>query len=75
MGKKINYLENKVSNMEIKLEEIKDLLIKNGDNTVHRKVSRQAFIPSSNIWQNKEKLETIKAPPAKSVLVYQKTGE
>ena len=29
----------------------------------------------SNVWHDKEKLETVKAPPSKSVLVVKRSGE
>ena len=71
-SQKINSLEKKYTTMEKKLDEIKELLTKQVDQPkIHQLVEKR----ESNIWNNKERLETIKAPPLKSLLVMKKSDD
>ncbi len=75
---RINTLESNMNAMNTQLSEIKQLLLKkdaperpvNNVTEVNSNASKQ-----NSIWFNKERLETVKAPPAPSVLVVGKTNE
>lgn len=64
---KINQLEKKVDSLENKIDEISTLL------KSPQILSKR--LPSKNlsIWNDKDKLATVKAPPSKSVLIIKKT--
>ena len=72
-SEKVATLEKKYISMETKLEEIKELLI--------RKEEKQTITKEFNnnsptiIWNNQDKLEAIKAPPSKSVLIIKDCGD
>ena len=66
---KINALEKKYGNMETRLHKIMELLSKE-EVTNNKPIN--SIHTTSNIWLNKEELEKIKAPPAKSMLVVKK---
>ena len=68
---KINSLESKFVNLESTLEEIKKLLSTKKEISV----STQDNSPVSSIWLDKEKLETIKAPAPKALLVVKKAND
>ena len=70
---KLNNLEKKYIGMEKKLEEIKELLLVKGDEAVIPKIVMDK--PVTNIWDDKEKLEAVKAPLPKSVLVIKRAEE
>lgn len=75
---RINSLESNMSTMNDQLSEIKQLLLKKDMPVLSTKnVTVEKSQPSnpSSIWFNKERLETVKAPPAPSVLVVGKTNE
>ena len=61
-GQKANSLEKKVDNMENKRDEIMKLL-ENTRNTP------KPVAPPRSIWNNREKLESIKAPISKPLLI------
>ena len=70
---RISTLEKNFYNMEAKLDEIKEIL-KNKE-TVKTSSPKSSNAVRSSIWLDKDKLETIKAPPAKSVLVVKKVED
>jgi hypothetical protein len=73
---RINSLETKIGSMSNQLSEIKDMLMVKGKSTVKDDVPIEKSLPVKNsIWFNKERLETVKAPPVPSVLVVGKTNE
>ena len=68
---KVNTLEEKFNNMETKLEEIKDLLNKRET----RSSTKMENFLISNIWFNRDRLTTVKAPVPKSVLIVKKATD
>ena len=68
-GQKIVGLEKKVSKMEGKLDEIVKLLKNSNSSNDQPKMPAQTKPIISSLWNDKEKLRTVKAPPEKSVLV------
>ena len=62
-NQKINGLEKKVNSIEYKLDEITKLLKKT------EAVPKPAKPTVQSVWHDKEKLESIKAPPSKSLLI------
>ena len=71
---KINLLETKVNSMESKLDEITTLL-KNNQNKQPRNSDSKPTLKPNTIWQDKEKLATVKAPVPRSVLVVKNTND
>ena len=73
-SRKIGGLEEKIGNIENKLEEVTELiktkLIKTTVDNLGEKETRLV-----SIWHNKQKLESIKASPPKSALVIKKHGD
>ena len=67
-SQKIAGLENKVNSMENKLDEITKLL-KNTQTQTKITPVNQGKQTSQSIWDNTEKLASVKAPPLNSVLV------
>ena len=65
-SQKINTLEMKVDSMENKLDEITTLL---KCSKIVSDTSQKKMSITHSIWQDKNKLASIKAPPEKSVLV------
>jgi len=75
---RINTLENNMSTMNNQLSEIKQLLMKKDMPDLSTKavtVEKSKSNNSSSIWFNKERLQTVKAPPAPSVLVVGKSSD
>ena len=70
---RIDTLEKNFDNMEAKLDEIKELL-KNKE-PVKTSSAKPSNVVPSGVWFDKDKLETIKAPPPKSVLVVKKVDD
>ena len=62
-SQKIRGLETKVIGMEKKLDEITEILKNTSSNKSVKPVNQMS------VWHNKEKLESIKAPPSQPVLV------
>ena len=64
-SEKVATLEKKYTNIEKRIEEIKDLILKKNEKPIK---SKEVKNNQPSIWNNKENLETVKAPPLKSVL-------
>ena len=71
-SEKVATLEKKYTNIEKKIEEIKDLLLKKDEKPTKNKEVKNN---QPSIWNNKEKLETVKAPPLESVLIVKKNQD
>ena len=76
---RINTLESKIGNMDKQLTEIKQLLTakdcaSNITNISNKEEAKQRE-PKSNMWQNKERLAKVKAPPVPSIVVLEKTED
>jgi hypothetical protein len=69
-SQKINTLEMKVGSIENKLDEITTLL---KCSKIVSDTSQKKMSTTHSIWQDKNKLASIKAPPEKSVLVLKNT--
>ena len=66
---RIDNLEDKMSNIDKQLEDIKKML---GKNTDQKNSKKETKLPRDNLWANKERLATVKAPEAKAKLIISK---
>ena len=77
-ARRINLLENKMAGMDQKLSEIMALLMtpnKTEIDNILPAVSNPTLAPINNIWFDKERLDEVKAPEPKAVLVINKTPD
>ena len=70
---RIDNLEGKMSTIDKQLEDIKKLLLSQG--SVKADSSKGVDLPKDNLWANKERLATVKAPEPKAKLIISKDGD
>ena len=79
-SKRIDVLEAKMSNIDNNLKELTSLLKSEKESTKSNNRSNKTqpktnMLPKDNIWNDSEKLATVKAPPTKAVLVINNNEE